>query len=90
MDYLILSNRWEIKAIDLRTAFLKQIEQTVYLGRPKKVNTPKLWKFNKKCVYDLAVASRYWNLHVREELNKLAANISSVDQVFSIGMKTSV
>ena len=30
-------------------------------------------------MYGLANASRYWYLHVKEELKKLGANVSSVD-----------
>ena len=73
------SNRWEIKAINLKTAFLQgeQIKQTVYLWPSKEANKIKIWKLW-KCVYGLADASRYWYLRERE-LIKLGANVSSVD-----------
>ena len=37
---LIVSNQWEIKLIDVKTAFLqiKQIERTIYLHSPMEVN----------------------------------------------------
>ena len=78
---LIASNKWKVQAIDLKTAFLqgKQIERTVYLWPTQEANTNKTWK-PQKCVYGLADASRYWYLLVKEELIKLWANVSSVDQ----------
>lgn len=37
---LIVSNQWEIKSIDVKTAFLqiKQIERTIYLHSPMEAN----------------------------------------------------
>ena len=37
---LIVSNQWEIKLIDVKTAFLqiKQIERTIYLHSPMEAN----------------------------------------------------
>ena len=81
MFVLIASNRREVQAIDVKTAFFqgKQIERTVYLWPlPKEANTNKIWR-PPKFVYGLAEASRYWHLRVKEELIKLGANVSSVD-----------
>ena len=74
------SKWWEIKAIDLKTAFLqgKQIKRTVYLWPSKETNKTKIWKLW-KCVYGLADASRYWYLREREELIQLGGNVSGVD-----------
>ena len=64
----------------MKTGFLqrRKIERIVYLHPTTEVNTSKVWKLQ-KCVYGLADASRYWYLHVREELLKLGAKISSLD-----------
>ena len=77
---LITSNQWEIKSINIKTAFLqgKQFERTVYLCLPKEANTSSIWKLQ-KCVYSLADASRYWYLHVREELVRLGAKLNKID-----------
>ena len=58
---LIVSNRWKVQAIDIKTAFPegKQIERTVYLRPLKEANTNKIWRLQ-KCVHGLADASRYW------------------------------
>ena len=77
---LIASNRWKVQAIDVKTAFLqdKQIERTVFLRPSKEGNTNKILRLQ-KCVPCLADAGRYWYLHVKEELIKLGANVSSFD-----------
>ena len=64
----------------MKTAFLqgRKIKRIVYLCPGKEVNTSKVWKLQ-KCVYRPADASRYWYLHVREELLQLGAKISSID-----------
>ena len=64
----------------MKTASLqgRKTERIVYLHPPAEANTSKVWKLQ-KCVYGLADASRYWYLHVREELLKLGAKISSLD-----------
>ena len=62
---LIATEKWEIKSIDVKTAFLqgKEIQRNVYLRPPVEANTRKVWKL-RKCVYGLADASRYWYLRV--------------------------
>ena len=77
---LITSNQWEIKSIDVKSAFLqgKQIERTVYLCPQEEANTSSIWKLQ-KYVYDLADTSRYCYLCVREEIARLGAKLSSVN-----------
>ena len=79
---LVASNRWEIRATDVKTVFLqdKQIEWTVYLRLPKEANTTKIWKLQ-KCVYCLHDASRFWYLREIEEFIKLGPYISSVHTI---------
>ena len=65
----------------MKTAFLqgKLIERTVYVRPPKEAQTNKVWKL-RKCVYELADAIRYWYLKLREELIKLGATPTQLDQ----------
>ena len=46
---LIVSNKWNLNAIDIKTAFIqgKKIDRTVIINPPKEAQTNKLWKFNK-------------------------------------------
>ena len=80
ISVLTASNRWKVQTTDVETAFLegKQIEKMVYLWPPKEDNTNKIWR-PQKCVYGLAEASRYWYLHVKEELIKLGTNLNLID-----------
>ena len=65
----------------MKTAFLqgKLIERTVYVRPPKEAQTNKVWKL-RKSFYGLADASRYWYLKFREELIKLGATPTQLDQ----------
>ena len=58
---LIVSNQWEIKSIDVKTAFLqrRQIEKTIYLCPPKEAKLSNIRKLQ-KCVYGLADTNMYW------------------------------
>ena len=78
---LIASSYWTVNSLDVKTAFLqrKTIERSVIVRPPKEANTNKLWK-PKKCIYGLADACRYWYLKFREELIKLGATPSKLDQ----------
>ena len=81
MFSLIASKKWPINAIDVKGAFLqgKDLERYIIVRPPKEAQTSKIWKLN-KCVYGLGDASRYWYLKVREELCKLGACPSKLDQ----------
>ena len=78
---LITTYHWVLNSLDVKTAFLqgKILERTVYVRPPKEANTNKIWRL-RKCVYGLADASRYWYLTLREELIKLGATPSQLDQ----------
>ena len=61
----------------------------VFVCPPKEANTNKIWKL-RKCIYGLADASQYWYLEFREELIKLGAKPSQLDQgvfIWSINNK---
>ena len=77
---LIASNKWNLNAINIKTAFLqgKKIDWTVIIKPPKEAQTNKLWKLN-KCVYGLADALRCWYLRLKEELLKLNVTVSKYD-----------
>ena len=81
MFSLITSKKWPINAIDVKGAFLqgKDLERRLIVRPPKEAQTDKIWKLN-KCVYGLGDASQYWYLKVREELCKLGARPSKLDQ----------
>ena len=79
--FIISSNKWSLNSLDVKTAFLqgKLIERTVYVCPLKEAQTNKVWKL-RKCVYGLADVSRYWYLKLREELIKLGATPTQLDQ----------
>ena len=52
-------------------------EQSTYVP-PKEANKSNIWKLQ-TFAYGLVDASRYWYLHVREELVRLGAKLSSID-----------
>ena len=45
----IASNKWDLKSIDIKRAFLQghQLTREVYLRPPPEAQTNKLWKLNK-------------------------------------------
>ena len=71
----------DIKLLRCKHCFLagKAIKRTVFVHHPKEANTNKIWKVQ-KFIYGLADASRYWYLKFREELIKLGAKSSQLDQ----------
>ena len=88
---IISSNRWTLNSLDVKTAFLQDrtIERTAIVPPPKEANTNKIWKL-RKCIHGLADASQYWYLKFREELIKLRAKPSQLDQgvfIWSINNK---
>ena len=87
---VISSNKWSLNSLDVKTAFLqgKLIEQTAYVHPPKKDQINKVWK-HRKCIYGLVDASRYWCLKLREELIKLGATPTQLDQGTFIWSKDS-
>ena len=74
------SHKWDVHAIDVKGAFLqgKEITREVYIRPPKEANTTKVWLL-RKCAYGLSDAPRCWYLKVREELLKLGASPSTLD-----------
>ena len=74
------ANGWKLHSMDVKGAFLqgKEIDREVFLKPPKEANTSKLWLLI-KCAYGLADAPRCWYLRMREELMKLGARPSKLD-----------
>ena len=74
---------WTCRSMDIKTAFLqsKQIDRLVYLEPPHEAKVPPgyVWKLS-KCVYGLTDASRSWYLTVKDELLKLGAVASKLDE----------
>ena len=62
------------------------IERTVYVRPPKEANTSEVWKLQ-KCVYELADATRFWYLKLKEELIKLGVLTSVLDKDIFIWAK---
>ena len=57
----------------------QDIERTAFVRPPKEANTNKIWELW-NCIYGLADTSRCWYLKFREELIKLGAKPSQLDQ----------
>ena len=78
---IISSHNWKIHSIDVKTAFLqgKPIDRNIFIKPPSEAKTNKIWKLL-KVVYGLNDASRSWYLCLREELIKLGATPSALDQ----------
>lgn len=76
----VASKKWKINSIDVKGAFLqgKDIERELFVRPPKEAQTNKIWRLI-KCVYGLGDAPRFWYLKVREELAKLGARPSKLD-----------
>lgn len=77
---IIAWKKWPINSIDNRTIYLqgKNLERNVFARPPKKAQKNKIWKLS-NCIYEFD-AFRYWHLKVREELCKLGARSSQLDQ----------
>ena len=78
---MITSNKWNLNSLDVKIAFLqgKVMERVVYVRPPQEANTNTVWRL-RKCIYDLADASRYWYLQLKEELVNLGATLLTLDQ----------
>ena len=78
---VIASKKWKLLGFDIRRAFLQgdEIDREVYLKPPPEANTNLIWKLC-KCVYGLGDASRSFYLKLRNELLKLGAVQSPLDQ----------
>ena len=78
---VIASMQWTLCSVDIRAAFLQgtSIDCTVFIRPPPEANTNKIWQL-KKCIYGLADAPRHFYLRLREELIKLGAIPSKLDQ----------
>ena len=85
----IATQRWTVNSIDIKTAFLqgKTTERTIYVRPLKQATTSKIWKL-RKAVCGLAAGNRTWYLKIREELIKLGAVISKIDQGIFTGKKS--
>ena len=70
-----------MNSLDVKIAFLqgKVMERVVYVRPPQEANTNTVWRL-RKCIYDLADASRYWYLQLKEELVNLGATLLTLDQ----------
>ena len=66
------SNKWEIKSLDIKAAFLQgdQMERDVFLRPPVDVCPEnEVWKL-KRCIYGLNDAPRAWYSRVNKEMLK--------------------
>lgn len=77
---IIKLNRWEIKSLDIRTAYLQgwEIKREVYLKPPIEAKTKKIWKL-KKAVYGLNDAARVWYDCLIEFLKSIGGEVSGLD-----------
>ena len=78
---IIITNRWEINSLDIKSEFLqgKEISCDLFVKPPKEAKTDNLWKLL-KTVYGLNDASRTWNPHVRDEFIMCGACVSKYDE----------
>ena len=74
------AHKWKIHSIDIKGVFLqgKETERRVFVKPPKEAKTTKLWLLL-KCAYGLADAPRSWYLKIRDELLRLNALPSKLD-----------
>ena len=75
------SNHWEIKSLDIKSAFLqgKEIEREVYLKPPKEAGKGILWKLN-KTIHGLMDDSRKFYLKLKEVLLSVEVKMSIFDE----------
>ena len=75
-----ISNGWKIHSLDVKAAFLQgsEIGRAVHLLPPPEANTAKLWKLNTP-VYGLCDAPRAWYEKLADELTKVGATKSNLD-----------
>ena len=72
------SNKWEIKSLDIKAAFLQgdKMERDVFLRPPVDVCPEnEVWKL-KRCIYGLNDAPRAWYSRVNKEMLKRGAAVS--------------
>ena len=76
----IASNKWNLKSIDIKRAFLQgnKIDRDVFIRPPDEACTDKVWHL-KKCVYGLADAPRKWYLTLSEKLKQFKCVVSKYD-----------
>ena len=76
------TNHWEIKSLDIKSAFLqgKEITCDVFVMPPKDIREPnKVWKL-KRCLYGLNDAPREWYNKLSERLTALGGQVSLYDK----------
>ena len=93
MISIINQNKWKLKSIDIKTAFLQGevIGRNVYL-RPHmeaKCTKQHIWKL-KKCVYGLSDASLKWYQRIKNTMISLKGKISEVDNALFTWYKDGV
>ena len=83
------TNHWEIKSLDIKSAFLqgKEITRDVFVMPPKDIREPnKVWKL-KRCLYGLNDAPREWYNKLSERLTALGGQIACMTMHCSCGTK---
>ena len=77
----IITNNWNLKSIDIKTAFLQGelLKRDVYLKPPPEVHGDnQIWKLN-KCVYGLTDASLMWFKKVKKFVDENNGTSSITD-----------
>ena len=83
------SNKWEIKSLDIKAAFLQgdKMERDVFLRPPVNVCPEnEVWKL-KRCTYGLNDAPRAWYSRVNKEVLKRGATVSKYDSALLLWHK---
>ena len=81
MTSIICQKKWDLKSIDIKTAFLQgKTSRDVYLQPPPEAQCTEghVWKL-RKCLYGLSDASMKWYEHVKSTMTELRGKMSSVD-----------
>lgn len=85
MISVINQNRWKMKSIDIKTAFLQGefIDRNVFLYPPPEAHCAQgyVWKL-RKCVYGLLDASLKWYQRGKNTISTLGGKVSHVDPAF--------
>ena len=74
------TNKWKIKSLDIKSAFLqgREISREVYVKPPVEFASGQLWKL-KKALYGLNDAAREWYLKLNEAMQEMSAQRSIHD-----------